>query len=176
MRNRFSAFLLSSLLAAASAAGASEEAGAQAERFGWFAELAGHCWRGEYAGGGGDVQCYEWQYGRYLRGTIAIDAPGPDGKRLELSGDSVFDWDEETGRIRYANWSDAGQLQHGEAYYEGEALLFPDVRSRDEEPRTRSRWVRLGDDAFEVTREKREGDAWVAVLTVRYRREPAPTP
>lgn len=138
--------------------------------FGWFADLAGSCWRGDYAGGGGDTQCYGWQYGRYLRGTIAIDAAGKDGQPFKLAGDSVYDWDAKAARIRYSNWADAGSLQHGEAYYDGELLRFPDVKSRDEEPRTRSSWRRIDADAFEVTRERREGGEWKPLFSVTYRR------
>ena len=137
--------------------------------FGWFRMVAGKCWRGEYPAGGGDTQCYEWQYDRYLRGTISITLVGKDGAPLAISGDSVFDWDAKAGRIRYSNWSTSGSLQHGEAYYENGILRFPDVRSRDEEPRARSSWRRIDDDSFEVTRERREGDAWTAEFSVTYR-------
>lgn len=159
--------LLSLALGAASAGAATPPAGPA--QFGWLGMLAGRCWRGEYATGDGDTQCYEWQYGRYLRGTISIKTTGKDGTPLVISGDSVFDWDEKAGRIRYSNWSDTGSLQHGEAYYEDGILRFPDVRSRDEEPRTRSSWRLIDDKSFEVTRERRDGDAWVAEFSVTYR-------
>jgi hypothetical protein len=167
MRKPIAAVLLTALVVGASAEPAGPPPGTQA--FGWFATLAGRCWRGEYPAGGGDTQCYEWQYGRYLRGTISITATGKDGAPLAISGDSVFDWDAKSGRIRYSNWSTTGSLQHGEAYYEGEILRFPDVRSRDEEPLTRSSWRRIDDDHFEVTRERREGERWVAEYGVTYR-------
>ncbi|HEY7753150.1 MAG TPA: hypothetical protein VH856_04980, partial [Steroidobacteraceae bacterium] len=72
--------------------------------------------------------------------------------------------------LRYSNWSDAGSLQHGEAYYDGDLLHFPDVKSRDEEPRTRATWRRIDADAFEVTRERREGEEWKPLFRVTYRR------
>lgn len=143
---------------------------AAAAAFGWFGMIAGHCWRGDYPGGGGDTQCYAWQYGRYLRGTIAIEAPGKDGAPFRLSGDSVFDVDAKSGRIRYSNWSDTGSLQHGVAWYEGDRLLFPDVKSEDEEPLTRTTWRRIDEDGFEVTRERREGEEWKPQFSVTYRR------
>ncbi|HKX99337.1 MAG TPA: hypothetical protein VJL86_06440 [Steroidobacteraceae bacterium] len=166
MRKPITALLVASALGAAFAAG-SAQPGTTSE-FGWFSMVAGKCWRGEYPNGGGDTQCYEWQYGRYLRGTISITLPGKDGAPLAISGDSVFDWDAKSGRIRYSNWSTSGSLQHGEAYYEDGVLRFPDVRSRDEEPRTRSSWRRIDDGRFEVTRERREGDSWVAEFSVTY--------
>ena len=173
MRKLRAAGLLPAILMTAAAAGAADQApvAAAADLFGWFAALAGSCWRGEYPNGGGDTQCYEWQYDRYLRGTIEITMQGQNGAPGKLDGDSVFDWDEKTKRIRYSNWANVGRLQHGEAYYEGELLRFPDVRSRDEKPRTRSSWRRIDADSFEVTREKRDGAAWTAEFRVIYRRQ-----
>jgi hypothetical protein len=158
------------LSAAAASAADTVTAAPSHAGFGWFASLAGSCWRGEYPGGGGDIQCYEWQYGRYLRGTIEIDAKGKDGATVKLAGDSVYDWDGKAGRIRYSNWADAGSLQHGEAYYEGELLRFPVVKSADEEPRARTTWRRIDADTFEVTRERLDGGAWAAEIRVTYRR------
>jgi hypothetical protein len=172
MRNTRAAGLLPALALTAAAAGAADPrpAAETAARIGWLGTLAGACWRGEYPGGGGDTQCYEWQYGRYLRGTIAIETLAKDGKPVKLAGDSVFDIDAKSNRIRYSNWSDVGNLAHGEAWYEGEVLRFPDVKSRDEEPRTRSSWRRIDADSFEVTRERRDENGWQAELTVTYRR------
>jgi hypothetical protein len=76
--------------------------------------------------------------------AAAAEPPAPPtefgwfGAPFRLAGDSVFDFDAKSGRIRYANWADAGSLQQGEAYYDGGRLHFPDVKSRDEEPTTRS--------------------------------------
>lgn len=171
MRKNALAGLLTALsLAAPAVAAQPPPAGATNPAFGWFGTLSGSCWRGEYASGGGDTQCYTMQYGRYLRGTIAIETAGKDGQPFRLAGDSVFEWDPANARIRYSNWADMGNLQHGEAAYEGDLLRFPDVKSKDEEPRTRSTWRRIDADSFEVTRERREGDAWQALFSVTYRR------
>lgn len=172
MRKLTAATLLAGMLLATPAVAAGTPADATAGAgLGWFGTLAGSCWRGEHAGGG-DTQCYEWQYGRYLRGTIEISVRGKDGLPIQLAGDSVFEWDAKAQRIRYSNWADAGNLTHGEAYYEGELLRFPDVKSRDEEPRTRSTWRRIDGDSFEVTRERRDDGGWKAELSVTYRRVP----
>ena len=46
--------------------------------FGWLRQLAGSCWRGEYANSrAGDKQCYEWQYGRFLRATSQAQTESP---------------------------------------------------------------------------------------------------
>jgi hypothetical protein len=73
-------------------------------------------------------------------------------------------------RSRSRRRADIGSLQHGEACYEGELLRLPEVKSRDEEPRTRSTWRRIDADAFEVTRERREDEQWKTLLSVVYRR------
>jgi hypothetical protein len=169
-KNRLACLLTALSLAAPVAAADPPPAGTASDGFGWFGALAGSCWRGDYATGGGDTQCYAWQYGRYLRGTIAIEAKKSDGTPLKLAGDSVFEWDDAGRRMRYSNWADAGNLVHGEAFYDGELLRFPDVKSKDEEPRTRSTWRRIDADSFEVTRERRDGDAWQALFSVTYRR------
>jgi len=141
-----------------------------AAALGWIGSLAGSCWRGEYAQGGGDTQCYAWQYGRYLRGTIEIETTGRDGSPFRLSGDSVFEFDRRTGRLRYASWSDLGNLRLSEAYYEGDLLHFPDVKSKDEKPSARQTWRRIDPDAYEVSRQRREGEEWKPQLSVVYRR------
>lgn len=162
-KNRLACFL--TVLSLAAPAGADAPEG-----FGWLGTLAGHCWRAEYASGGGDTQCYSWQYGRYLRGTIAIEANRQDQAPFKLAGDSVSEVDAKTGRIRYASWSDTGNLSLAEAYYDGELLHFPDVKSRDEEPRARSTWRRIDADSFAVTRENRDGEEWKPGFRVTYRR------
>lgn len=169
-KNRLAPVLTVLSLVASAATAEPPDATATERAFGWFGTLAGSCWRGEYVTGGGDTQCYAMQYDRYLRGTIAIETAGKDGQPFRLAGDSVFEWDAAKARIRYSNWADLGNLQHGEAFYEGELLRFPDVKSKDEEPRTRSTWRRTDADTFEVTRERREGDAWQALFSVTYRR------
>jgi hypothetical protein len=169
-KNRLACLLTALSLAAPVAAADPPPAGTASHAFGWFGALAGSCWRGDYATGGSDTQCYGWQYGRYLRGTIAIETKTADDAPFRLAGDSAFEWDAAKRRIRYSNWADAGNLVHGEAYYEGELLHFPDVRSKDEEPQTRSTWRRIDADTFEVVRERRDAGAWQPLFSVTYRR------
>lgn len=139
--------------------------------FGWLASLAGACWNGSYPDGKTrDTQCYGWQYDRYLRGTIEIYGTKPDGSAWSLTGDSVFQWLGQDGRIRYANWADTGDLRQSEAWFDGDLLVFPDVKSRDEEPVTRSVWRKIDADSFEVTRERRGAAGWSPEMTVTYRR------
>ena len=139
--------------------------------FGWFASLAGACWRGDHPDGKThDTQCYGWQYDRYLRGTVQLAGVKADGSAWALDGDSVYQWIVADGWIRCASWSNTGDLQQAEAYFEGESLVFPDVKSRDEEPITRSVWRKVDADSFEVLREKRGAGGWETDFTVTYRR------
>ena len=46
--------------------------------FGWLRDLTGACWRGQAADGEAtDTQCYDTQYGHFLRGTIAMVVEAP---------------------------------------------------------------------------------------------------
>jgi hypothetical protein len=161
---------LALVLAALSAA---SEAAAPADplaRFGWLRDLAGACWSGTYDGGKtSDTQCYELQWGRFVRGTIRLSGEHQGRSVPELRGDSVFAWSAKKERVVYTNWSSDGGYGGGEMLVAGEALLFPDP-PREGRPETRTRWTRLGPDAFQVVREAREGEGWKPLLTVVYRR------
>ena len=57
--------------------------------FGWFAELAGSCWKGEHPDGKStETQCYLAQYGRLMRGSSRITQAGAPQPVFE--GDAVF--------------------------------------------------------------------------------------
>ena len=71
---------------------------------GWMKDLAGACWQGTGAEGRTtDRQCYEVQFGRFLRGTIEIGAI--DTKPPGFRGDSLFHRDPKTGRIAIELWA-----------------------------------------------------------------------
>lgn len=139
-------------------------------RFGWLRDLAGACWSATYGDGKtSDTQCYELQWGRFVRGTIRLSGEHQGRAFAELRGDSVFAWSAKKERVVYTNWSSDGGYGGGEMLVEGGALLFPDP-PREGRPESRTRWTRLGADAFEVVREAREGEGWKPLLTVVYRR------
>ena len=138
--------------------------------FGWLRQLAGSCWSGEYANTNtSDKQCYEWQYGRFLRGTIELSGVEGLGAGTELRGDSVWAWDVARNRIQLATWASNGTLSTGEAVFEGDVLRVTMGRG-ETAPTLRTSWQRLGADAFMVRRERREGDVWRETLVVRYAR------
>lgn len=139
--------------------------------FGWLRQLAGSCWRGEYANSGtADRQCYEWQYGRLLRGTIELTGAQGDGTATTLRGDSVWAWSTARNRIELATWANNGTLTTGVAQFDGELLRVTMGASEGAAPTLRTTWQRLDADAFLVRRERRDGDAWRETLVVRYTR------
>jgi hypothetical protein len=139
-------------------------------RFGWLRDLAGHCWSGTYGDGKtSDTQCYKTQWGHFLRGTITLTGAHQGQAVSDFKGDSVFAWSRKKERIVYTNWSSDGGYGGGEAFFVGAALVFPEPR-KEGQPETRTRWTRLGPDAFQVVREQRQGEGWKELLKVVYRR------
>jgi hypothetical protein len=137
---------------------------------GWMKDLAGACWQGtDAAGKPVDRQCYEVQFGRFLRGTIEIGAA--DGQPPAFRGDSLFHRDRGPGRFAVVMWGSNGAVSHGEALLDGAAIRFPQPRIEGR-PQVRTSWTRLGPDAFRVVRERREGESWKEILAVDYRRVP----
>ncbi len=134
---------------------------------GWLRELAGACWQGaDAAGRPADKQCYQLQFGRFLRGTREI--PAPPGNP-PLSGDSVFYAGARPGHIAILTWASNGTVGAGEALVDGEAIRFPQ-KAAPGQPETRVSWTRQRPDGFTVVRERREGDAWKEMARVAYRR------
>ena len=139
--------------------------------FGWLRQLAGSCWRGEYANTRtADKQCYEWQYGRFLRGTIELTGVQGEGATpMDLRGDSVWAWDAARGRLQLTTWASNGTLSPGEAVFDGDVLRV--TMGRGESAATmRTTWQRLDADAYLVRRERRDGETWREILVVRYAR------
>lgn len=137
---------------------------------GWMKDLAGACWKGTDASGKAtDRQCYEIQFGRFLRGTIEMDAA--EGRPPAFRGDSLFHRHRTPGRIAIVMWGSNGGVNLGEAVIEGELIRFPQPRAEGR-PEVRTSWARVGPDAFRVVRERREGEAWKEILAVDYRRVP----
>lgn len=136
--------------------------------FGWLRELVGACWKGERTDGtAADTQCYETQFGRFLRGTIDIHG-GEPGK---LRGDSVWGWDQKRQRIVLTTWASAGPVSSSEAYFDGEVVRFPVPRREGSTaPESRRSWRRIDADSFSVQVERNEAGEWREVQRVIYRR------
>ena len=134
--------------------------------FGWFAELAGSCWKSVRAEGRGDVQCYTAQYNRFMRATIKFY----QGDKLTGEGDSVFAFDPNANLIVYSQWVSNGSLGFGQATLENGELVFQN--SSPEGPAsTRSVWRKADADSFKVSRQRRGQDgAWKEEQAITYTR------
>ncbi len=139
--------------------------------FGWFAELAGSCWKGEYPDGTtSDTQCYLAQYEHLLRGSIKMYRAGSPEPSFE--GDAVFSRDTAgSAKVIYTQWGSGGIYATGEITFEGDTLVF-----RNRQPETgalapvRAIWRRTGPDSFRVSRERSDDSSWREFLVVDYRR------
>ena len=136
--------------------------------FGWFAELAGSCWRGERPDGRADVQCYSTQFNRYLRGTIKFY----QGANVVAEGDSVFSFDAAANVIVYNQWASNGGFGLGEISIEGSELVFRTRLPDGSEAPARAVWRRVDKDTFRVVRQRREEQAegWKDDTSVTYKR------
>jgi hypothetical protein len=140
--------------------------------FGWFADLAGSCWKGTQADGrAADTQCYSVQHERLLRGTIRIHIERPGGAApIDFEGDSVFAYEPAAKKVVYTQWGSDGSYATGEMVREGDTLFFSNRRPDGAEARVRFAWRRVDADSFKVTRERKEDAGWKEVVSVVYRR------
>lgn len=166
MRKAWLGAALLAASAAASAAGDPNLAG-----FGWLAQLAGACWRGEHPDGRtSDVQCFTTQYDRVLRATIRITIAPPGRPPATFEGDSVFAVEPSKDHVVYTQWGSNGKYGTGVMVAEGERLRFQNRLPDGAESSLRHVWQRIDADSFRVTRERRDGDTWKEQFSVEYRR------
>jgi hypothetical protein len=164
--------LLPTVLAGLVFAHGSAAKAATPDGFGWFGNLAGACWTGTFPDGKTThTQCYTRQFDKFVRGTATLAEQRDGAAQTLFEGDSVFAFDEGTRRIVYYIWGSDGVHRRLEAHYIGDELAFP-VESRKQPGQIayRSVWRRLGDDAFEVRRERPSASEWNVELRVVYRR------
>ena len=139
--------------------------------FGWFADLAGSCWKGEYPDKvSSDTQCYLAQYESLIRGSIKGQVTQAGISRTNFEGDAVFAWDATSKRVRFTQWGWGNTYGRGEITTDGDALVFRNILDDGAEATVRSIWRRTGPDAFRVVRERKEGDGWKETLAVDYQR------
>lgn len=136
---------------------------------GWLKGLAGACWQGtDTAGRATDRQCYDLQFGHFLRGTIRM--AGAEGKAPPFQGDSLFHRDRRPGTIAIVMWGSSGLVSLGEARVDGDSVRFLQPKTEGR-PESRTSWTRQGPDAFRVAREQRDGEGpWKESFVVNYRR------
>lgn len=139
--------------------------------FGWFADLAGSCWKGEYPDKvSRDTQCYLAQYEYLIRGSIKGEATQAGISRTNFEGDAVFAWDARAKRVRFTQWGSGNTYGRGEITTDGDALVFRNILEDGSESPVRSLWRRTGPDSFRVVRERKEADGWKETLAVDYQR------
>jgi len=174
MKSIRSSLLVSALALAPGLAPAQGSAPDGLAPFGWFASLAGSCWKGAAPDGkSSDTQCYEAQFGRFIAGTITITAAGAEGTRPLSEGRALFAWNATAKHIVFWYWSSGGAYGVGEGFVEGERLRWPQPSREDPKKVTlRSMWTRIDANAYKVAREKLEGKTWKEEFAVTYRRIP----
>jgi hypothetical protein len=137
-------------------------------RIGWYAELAGSCWQGQDAyGRPTDRQCYQTQFGRYLRGTIDMGGA--------FLGDSVVGWDRDHNAIVMYFWSNGAPRGELLLSYEGEQLAFEQVDDSTSR-RSRNVWARLQDGTIRVTTQSHDDETWKDGASTIYSRDGAAPP
>jgi hypothetical protein len=149
--------------------------------FGWLRELAGSCWTSVLPGGTlRDTQCYEIRFGRFLAGSIRLEAvatptePATPAPKLPhgagFGGENICKA-EADGRVSCWNWGSDGTFSPGEYLADGDLFRYPLTRKPGSTaPEQRMSWKRLDADSFRVSREKKDAGAWVESFAVVYTR------
>ena len=135
--------------------------------FKWFRDLAGSCWKGDHPDGKtSDTQCYQAQYGRFVRGTIKI-ASGPTA----FEGDSLYWWDAKNNKLAFTQWASNGFVHASEATFDGDKLVFLDrPKAGTSEVNGRAVWTKVDANTYRVSREQRDGPSWKPQFAVVYKR------
>jgi hypothetical protein len=142
--------------------------------YGWFAELAGSCWRAEFpAGETRDRQCHSAQFGKVLRVDQVVETLAEGRVVSALTASSVYAWDAPRKRIRHFFWGSDGSLETATGWLEGDDFVLVLDRELDRDGKFDLRTVlrRDGRDGFSAARERREGDGWSPLFSIGYRRE-----
>ncbi len=129
--------------------------------------LAGYCWMGTFPDGKQtDEHCFAWVYGgKFLRDQHTVR--GND--RPDYLGESIYFWNSAAKQVEYLYIENDGGFSRGVVSAAANALVFPPTSYvEDGKTRTyRSRWQRVGDDAYDVVTEFQSGAAWVEGFKVR---------
>jgi hypothetical protein len=132
--------------------------------------LVGHCWKGTFADGGAtDEHCFSWIYGgKFVRDEHTVHREGtPDA-----FGESIYLWNAAAGALEYLYIESSGGYSRGTVATDGDALVFPPASYQENghEQAYRSRWQRVGADAYDVVTEFRAQDRWVPGFMLHMRR------
>jgi hypothetical protein len=128
-------------------------------RLGWMSELAASCWQGRDASGAvADQQCFQLQFGQFLRAAITRDG---------FSGDTVFGYSRDRRRLEMYAWTSRGEPSIYTPTYRDGRYVFEGAPENG--VATRVVWSRTP-DGFEVAEQTRQGDTWQNGEVVTYRR------
>jgi hypothetical protein len=151
------AALLALLLAPLAASAAPDPA------FEPLAFLAGHCWKGAMPDGKAtDEHCFTWIHeGRQLRDRHVVRG----GDKVLYEGESIYFWNSSSKQLEYFYVTANGGHSLGRVSPEADAIAFPvaTLVTAGKSFNFRSRWKRVGDDAYEVMREYETDKGWTPV-------------
>ena len=132
-----------------------------------LAFLIGHCWKGTSANGTvSDEHCFSWIYGgKFVRDEHVVHRA--DGQP-DAFGESIYLWDADSSQLQYLYIESAGGYSRGTVSGEAGTLVFPPTTytEKGQVQTYRSRWQRVGTDAYDVVTEFRDGDRWVPGFTL----------
>jgi hypothetical protein len=138
-----------------------------------LAFLAGHCWKGEFPGGKAtDEHCFSWVYGgQFLRDQHTVRRDG----QPDALGETIYFWDAGTQRLRYLYVESGGGHSLGGVTQDGDNLVFPETAlvESGQQQVYRSRWLRSGDEAYDVVTDFKMQDRWAPGFKIHMQRQAA---
>ena len=132
-----------------------------------LARVAGSCWRGTFSDGRQtDTHCFTAIYGgAFVRDVHVVEnGPGP------YSGETLYRWDDEAGRIVFDYYASDGAHSDGIARAAANGIVFPQQAHRGPGGATtmiRSAWTFDGPDAYVVLAERLQGETWQRLWEMR---------
>ncbi|WP_083734378.1 copper chaperone PCu(A)C [Sphingopyxis sp. KK2] len=156
--------MIVAMLVAATPVAAADEAPPLAEL---FAPLAGQCWTAEFPGGKArDTHCYRLVEG----GTAIEDRHIVTGGAEPYGGISLYRRNAADGTILYHYFAGDGGYSAGRALPVAGGFDFPDeeyVGPAGQAMAIRNR-LRFVDDGYSAASEKREGEAWTPLFSMKF--------
>lgn len=135
-----------------------------------LSQLAGHCWKGEFAEGGSwDRHCFEWAYdGKFLHDKHVVT-----GKRAPYGGETWYRYDAKAQRILYHYFNSQGGYSEGDVQPAPSELRFPEERY-EQGGKTmvlRTIWRFEGDAKMLAATEQQRDGKWVEAWRIAFSRE-----
>jgi hypothetical protein len=127
-----------------------------------MAFVAGHCWKGEFAGGKAqtDEHCFQWMYdGQALRDVHTVHSPG----KPDYVGETIYYYDAAARQVAYLYVENGGGHSRGTMTPTATGLDFPAtqyVGANGKALTYRASWTPAGPDAYEVLSEMLAIDKW----------------